>query len=117
MSSKTQILLENISSEAADSGYSFGVKRPAAGYHRTRDNIHTVLYVVSDFVGSLKLQGTLKLDPSDNDWVDIDNTSIGGDSTAFTSSNISSNFTGNFVWVRAAYNIQNGTISKISFSF
>lgn len=117
MSSKIQILLENISSEATDSGYSFGEKQPAAGFHRSRDSIHTVTYTISDFVGALKLQATLELDPGDNDWFDVDNTSIGGDSTAFTSSTISATFTGNFVWLRAAYNVQNGTINKISFSF
>jgi hypothetical protein len=117
MSSKTQILLENISQEASDSGYSYGSKKPGAGYHRSRDNVHTATYTVTDFVGTIKLQGTLEIDPAEADWVDINNTTIGGDSSVFSEITLSSSFEGNFVWIRAAYNVQNGSIDSVRFSF
>lgn len=117
MSIEVQTLLENISTESIDSSLVYSDKKPAAGYHKKVQNLHTVSYVVEQFIGSLKLQGTLKLDPSDTDWFDIDNTSISGDSTLFNNGTLDRNFTGNFVWIRAAYNVQNGSIIKILFGF
>jgi hypothetical protein len=117
MSIEIQTLLENISVESTDSSFVYSHKKPAAGYHRKIENLHTVSYVVVQFIGALKLQGTLKVDPSDEDWFDIDNTSISGDSTLFNNGTLNINFTGNFVWIRAAYNIQNGSIIKILLGF
>lgn len=117
MSIEIQTLLENVSTESVDSSFVYSDKKPAAGYYRKIENLHTVSYVVVQFIGSLKLQGTLKVDPADADWFDIDNTSISGDSTLFDSGMLDLNFTGNFVWIRAAYNLQNGSITKILLGF
>lgn len=125
MSLEIHILAENLNNESSDSAYLFSEKRPAAGYHLSRDNTHTATYVIENFTGAIKLQGTLILDPADTDWVDITNTEFGGlvdtlsigDSSALGTDVINTSFTGNFVWIRAAYNIQNGTISQIGFSF
>lgn len=115
MSSKIYTLLENISAEATDSTYSFGDKNVGAGYYRIADGLHTAVYDVTQFAGTIKIQGTLALYPDDSDWFDIDGTEIGGDSSLFTSLD-SINFVGNFVWVRAAYNLQNGTINSITYT-
>jgi hypothetical protein len=41
---------------------------------------------------------------------------IGDDSTLWATPQ-SVNFVGNFVWIRAAYNLQNGTITQIQYNF
>jgi hypothetical protein len=116
MSIENTILLENITQEAADSTLLFSEKQKGAGYHKTGDGLHTYMYDIDSFVGFIKLQATLELYPSDNDWVDITDTTFtsNGDSTEIGSK--TGNFTGNFVWIRAAYNLQDGTISKILYN-
>jgi len=118
MSTENQVLLSNITAEAADSTYAYGSKQPGAGYHKRSDSMHTATYSVNSFVGTIKLQGTLALYPADSDWFDIDGTDIGlgSDSSAWTITN-SINFTGNFVWLRVAYNVQNGTITSILYNY
>jgi hypothetical protein len=125
MSSEIFILLENTNAESNDSAFLYSDKRPGAGYHKSLDNLHTAVYSVVDFLGGIKLQATLAVDPSDTDWFDINNTQVGGsentlisgDSSIFGTQTLSVNFSGNFVWVRAAYNVQNGAITKISYTF
>jgi len=116
MSNEIRTLLANIGLESADSTFVYGNKSPGAGYHKSNNSIHTVIYQVSDFVGTIKIQATLALDPADSDWFDVDDTTIGigSDSSAWTTSN-TFNFSGNFVWIRAAYNIQNGSITSITY--
>ena len=117
MSTESQVLLSNITIEAATSTYSYGDKRKGAGYNRRSDGLHTVVYLVDAFAGSIKIQGTLEMFPGEDDWVDITNTEIGGDSTiSAATTSYTSNFTGNFVWIRAAYNLQNGTIVSVRYN-
>jgi hypothetical protein len=118
MSIESIVLLSNITAEADDSVYLYSNKQPGAGYHRRGDGLHTATYAVDSFIGSVKIQGTLALYPSDSDWFDIDGTEIGlgSDSSAWTTTN-SFNFAGNFVWLRAAYNLQNGTITQILYNY
>ena len=116
------ILLSNITAEADDSTFLYSDKKKAAGYHRSSDGVHTTVYTINSFIGTIKLQGTLNLYPGDNDWFDIDNTEIGGDSSNIgglsgQNFSISRNFTGNFLWIRVAYNLQNGTIVDIRFNY
>ncbi len=125
MSIEIYILAENLTAESSDSGYLFTDKKPGAGYHQNLTNLHTAIYKVDSFAGSVKLQATLAVDPADSDWFDITNTLFGGtddteatgDSAQFVSNAVNRNFSGNFVWIRGAYNIQNGTIQQIAFSF
>lgn len=118
MSNELYNLAENITTESVDSAFSYTNKLPGAGYHRSINAIHTAMYVVDSFVGAIKLQATLAVDPAEVDWFDIDNTEIGvgSDSSLWTDAK-SVNFTGNFVWIRAAYNLQNGTITFIRFNY
>ena len=117
MSTENRILLSNITSEATDSEFSYSEKHPGAGYHKNFDVLHTAVYSVDAFVGVIKLQATLALNPRDSEWFDIEGTAIGldDDSSAWTNT-ISINFTGNFVWIRAAYNLQNGTITLVRYN-
>lgn len=118
MSAEFQILLSNINAESADSSFAYSEKKTAAGYHRKSHALHTAIYSVDSFVGVIKLQATLALYPGEYDWFDIDDTSIGmsADSTVWPA-NSTLNFSGNFVWIRAAYNLQNGTIIVVRYSY
>ena len=117
MSTENRILLSNITLEATDSTFSYSEKHPAAGYHKSFDALHTTIYSVDSFVGVIKLQATLALHPKDSDWFDIENTTVGlNDDSSAWSNTISINFSGNFVWIRAAYNLQNGTITLVRYN-
>jgi hypothetical protein len=118
MSKESTLLVSNISTEAADSTFAYSSKQIAAGYHGQNNGVHTVVYQVDSFIGTIKLQGTLELYPGDSDWVDVADTTVGlgSDSSAWTAAQ-SISFSGNFVWLRAAYNIQNGTIVQIRYNY
>lgn len=118
MSTESITLLSNISQEATpgDSSFVYSGKQKGAGYHKYNDGVHTVVYNFNTFVGTVKIQGTLELYPGDSDWFDVDGTEVGGDSTVINSSATSYTFTGKFVWIRAAYNLQNGTITEIRYN-
>ncbi len=122
MPTENTILLSNITAENIDVAFSYGTKKKAAGYHKSENNLHTAVYTVNSFSGTIKIQGTLNLYPGDADWVDIENTEVGGDSSEIGGINgqnysITRNFNGNFVWIRAAYNVQNGTIVDLRFNY
>ena len=57
-------------------------KVKADGYYGNADGLHTVAYICSsDFVGTIKMQGSLATEPSSSDWFDIDGTSVGDGSS------------------------------------
>lgn len=118
MSTENRILLSNISTESLNSSFTYGDKKQAAGYNRLFNPLHTATYQVDSFIGTIKIQGTLSLYPAEGDWLDIPGTEIGlgDDSSAWTTTN-SVNFTGNYVWIRAAYNLQNGSIVAIRYNY
>lgn len=128
MFKETTILVENISLGATDSStFAFSDKKPGAGFHNEPTVDHTAVYSVNAFVGTIKLQAALEIYPGDADWFDIQGTEIGGDSTMLGNvpyddlgsgsiQNITVDFTGNFVWIRAAYNLQNGSIIEIRYN-
>jgi hypothetical protein len=118
MSIESITLLSNVTTEASigDSTYSFSDKQRGAGYYKNHDGLHTVVYDLSDFTGSIKIQATLELYPGNEDWFDVADTEIGGDSTTISIASLTRNFIGKFVWIRAAYNLQNGTITEIRYN-
>ena len=83
------------------------------GYFSQPDGVHTVVYrvlnrqdSVDDFNGTVKMQGSLATDPTEDDYFDIADTTF----TSDLSTKIASfNFTGNYVWVRAKVETTNGT--------
>jgi hypothetical protein len=129
MSIETTLLAQNLNQESVDSvTFSYTDKKPGAGYHNQDSVTHTATYSVNSFIGTIKLQASLELYPGESSWFDITGTEIGGDSTmldgiALTPTdstsveNASVNFTGSFVWIRAAYNIQDGSIVEIRFNY
>ena len=104
-------IAQNISTETSSTTEKF----PGPGRNNRNDKTVTVNYQLNNFSGSIKIQGTLELFPGEDDWSDIDSTSIGGDSSIIDN-DYTLNFTGNFLWLRAAYTIQNGTITEIRYN-
>jgi hypothetical protein len=73
------------------------------GYFGSGDGIHTVTYTVDQgFDGSITMQGSLATSPVDQDWFDIANTTVTYSPFPVAPVSTYTNFTGNFVWVRAA---------------
>jgi len=116
MSKETVVLLENVSVEAATANFSYGEKRKGSGYHKSTDGVHTAVFQFNNFVGTVKIQGTLELYPNDADWVDIDETTITVEDSSALTINETRTFVGKFVYIRAAYNVQNGTITEIRYN-
>jgi len=107
-----------------------GEKFKGDGYYGRSDGFHTVQSTVSDFVGSLEIQGTLSTNPTASDWfpvkldsgtpaVDTTGKIISQDISKITyttaTSNVKTyNFTGNYVFVRAVIsNWTAGTVNSI----
>ena len=88
-------------------------KAKGDGYFSQPDGVHTVAYQVvnlgdstDDFIGTIKMQGSLATTPTEDDYFDISGTTY----TADQSTTIASfNFTGNFVWVRAKITTTNAS--------
>lgn len=91
-------------------------KVKADGYYGNADGLHTVAYICSsDFVGTIKMQGSLATDPGASDWFDIDGTSVGDGSSVVATTY--KNFTGNFVWVRSSVTVETGSVTKIQLNY
>lgn len=118
MSNENLILISNVTN--ADSSispeFTYSSKAKAAGYHLKQDNLHTVVYQLNNFTGTIKLQGTLSEYPGDADWVDIVDSQVTY-SDQLGSYNYSFNFKGNFVWIRAAYTLLSGDITQIRYNY
>lgn len=96
-----------------------GDKFKGDGFYNRSDGLHTVQYAVDGFVGSIIMQATLAVNPTDSDWFSLSNTEHV--STAIDTINSDGsfikNFTGNYVWVRAhVYNWTNGAVKSILFN-
>jgi hypothetical protein len=107
------ILLSNYSDSTQPTNFVFGTAYPGASYHLGNNGMQTVMYQLNTFSGTIKIQGTLALYPSDEDWCDIPNTTVGGDSSVIQASNMIYTFQGNFVWIRAAVMLEQGTVLNI----
>lgn len=123
MINQSRTLLENFNTVSTTAQYTD--KKIGAGYHKNGDGVHTVYVIVNAFLGDITIQGTLEQYPSsdDSDWVDV--TTFAGDSTFYNQPNnndavdydFSETFTGKFVWIRAKYTLENGTIREIRYNY
>lgn len=111
----------NDNSNTVPADFSYSDKQKGAGYHSRYGSLHTAIFEFDEFKGSVKLQGTLALYPGDNDWVDIVYNDLGTQLDALDSTPLVStatrNFTGNFVWIRAAYKLEQGVITQIRYNY
>jgi len=85
------------------------------GYYGRSDGFHTVQYTITGFTGTVNIQATLAVEPTDDDWFTVYTQAhaiAGSDPNPTTS--ILTNFTGNYVWVRAYIdNWTDGTVNSI----
>jgi len=86
------------------------------GYYGYTDGLHTVSFKLTGFVGTIGMQASIATTPTAADWFDIDSTQV-GDNINPLSEVTFANFSGNFVWVRAAItNFTAGTINKVIYN-
>jgi len=78
------------------------------GYYGRSDGLHTVQHTVSGITGTLSIQATLAVNPSESDWFTA--LSFVFDDKTETAIN---SFTGNYVWIRAKLEYTGGTLSNI----
>lgn len=120
MSTETTVLLSNAAYDSLPSTWQYSEKKKGAGYHKHNDGLHTVVFQLDNFKGSIKIQGTLELYPGDNDWADITFNSGSDSVTSLDSTPLvslaSATFTGRFIWIRAAYQLEEGTITEIRYN-
>lgn len=111
-----------------------GEKFKGDGYYGWGDGVHTVSFEVTTFVGIIKIQASLETLPDSGDWFDVKSpveiNVDGGDAFADVTSTVVScgdgitpitvikisNFTGNFVWVRAVATYTAGAINRVLFN-
>lgn len=120
MSTETIVLLSNANNDSQPLSWQYSDKNRGAGYYKKDSGVHTVAFEFNNFKGSVKIQATLELYPGESDWfdvtydyADIDLTAL--DSTAITT-NATCTFTGKFVFIRAVYMLEEGTITEIRYN-
>ena len=123
MSFETLNLLENITVQSAyGRNYNAGSdadtifysdKNRGAGYYKNGDGVHTVFFHTEAFEGTITIQATLELHPLDQDWFDVVTETFALDSS---NSLRSTTITGKFVFIRAAYHIENGEIVTVRYN-
>jgi hypothetical protein len=95
----------------------------ANGYYGNADGKHTVQFSLTGFIGKVRIEATLATTPTASDWCTVE---LGNSSTNITyleynevtTTNVSYNFTGNFVWVRAyVYDWTDGTVNSIRVNY
>jgi hypothetical protein len=120
MSTETIVLLSNITDDSQPSTWQYSEKNRGAGYYKTSNGVHTAVFEFNNFKGSVKIQATLELYPGEADWFDVVYDSSDVDLTAVDSTPLTSNatctFTGKFVFIRAAYQLEEGTITEIRYN-
>ncbi len=120
MSTENIVLLSNANNDSQPLSWQYSDKNKGAGYHKNNDGVHTVAFEFNNFKGSVKIQATLELYPVDSDWFDViydssDTVLTSMDSTPITN-NATCTFTGKFVFIRAAYMLEEGTITEIRYN-
>jgi len=91
-----------------------GEKFRGDGYYGRSDGFHTVQYTLTSFLGTVNIQATLAVDPTEDDWFTVYSTnySVVGDEGE-TGSHMT-NFTGNYVWIRSYISDwTDGTVNSI----
>ena len=121
MSNQTRVLLSTTADNSKYPEEQYSAKSPAAGYYKNNNGLHTAVFEFDNFKGSIKIQATLELYPGDLDWFDVVYDSADVVLTAIDSTPVTNNavctFTGKFVYIRVAYQLEEGTITEIRYSY
>ena len=109
MSSNSQYLLESYTHPGDSTTETVtGDAIKGDGYYGRSDGLHTVQYNYTGFTGSFTTQATLEINPTDDDWFNVDILSVNQN----TGSRIA-NFTGNYVWIRVVVVYTDGTVNSV----
>jgi len=91
-----------------------GEKYKGDGYYGRSDGFHTIQYSIDSFIGTLEIQATLAVDPNADDWFTLYSQAYPVSNDEGTTGSFITNFTGNYVWVRAhVNNWTDGTVTSI----
>lgn len=91
-----------------------GEKFKGDGYYGRSDGFHTVQYNLNSFIGTMAIQATLAVDPTAEDWFIVYSQSYPVSNDEGTTGSFITNFTGNYVWIRAyVNNWTDGTVNSI----
>lgn len=95
-----------------------GEKFKGDGYYGRSDGLHTVQYSLVGFKGTVRIQATLAVDPTEDDWFDVYSQAYtlegSSEDSALKFASKIQNFTGNYVWLRAHLsNWTDGTVNSI----
>lgn len=78
------------------------------GYYGRSDGLHTIQYSINGYTGTVQIQATLSITPSEDDWFTVLNFEHNQETTVSIRS-----FTGNYVWIRAKITFTDGTVNSI----
>jgi hypothetical protein len=90
-----------------------GTKYRGDGYYGRSDGFHTVQYDIDGFIGTVAIQATLAVDPADADWFTVYTQAYPVVDEIGTTTSVITNFTGNYVWIRAVITYTDGTVNSI----
>lgn len=136
MLQETTIIAQN---ETFTNGIAVSPSVKGSGYHQY-DFSQSYMYKFTDFTGDIRLEGTLLEFPGSEDWGVIPNSEFSeanasgsfliteqgltrtvdtgtGPESVFIPFNGFGSAIGNYVWVRAVYVVDSGTIDSIRFTF
>ena len=77
-------------------------------YYGYTDGFHTLQVTYSSYVGRLRIQASLVLEPTDSDWFTVHEFT----ETSATKS-VYANFTGNYTYIRAKLSYTAGSITSV----
>ena len=89
-----------------------GEKFKGDGYYGRADGLHTIQYTLDNVRGSVTVQATLATNPTSSDWFDVYESVYLNETTG----TFTSNFTGNYVWVRGILEYTQGTLDTLKFN-
>jgi hypothetical protein len=116
MSIENTVILENLSAAAENATTD---KFVGAGYYRKAAGFQTFQFILDEFKGRIRVQGTLELYPGEESWVDLEflNGSVidSVDSSTFSGSLIR-NIQGNWLWIRLKYTLEEGIITQVRYN-
>jgi hypothetical protein len=114
MANSETILSEQTHSLDSTAKVVTGEKYKGDGYYGRSDGFHTVQVNITGFIGTVQVQGTLAVDPTADDWFTIYTQSYPVSNDEGTTGSFVTNFTGNYVWIRAYIsNWTDGTVNSI----
>lgn len=112
MSATSETILSNQPYSGTGTKSVTGDQYKGDGYYRRTDGYHTVQYSVAGFTGTIKMQATLAVSPTEEDWFTVPDTDY--TTTEITSGTAIKNFIGNYVWVRATASWTTGSINSVT---